>query len=145
MTALCLICLLVSMAIAIYFVVNWIISFKNKTGFINRKKSVSEKFFNPFSEMVAGLFVAITVLFIPVYWYGLSPGGTWSTVFKTFALSVQNALQLFVVNASFDNVREMISSIRGVPDVLADVYTAVVAMYFVVAPLLTAAAAPLEA
>lgn len=141
MTALCLICLLVSTAIAIYFVVNWIISFKNKTGFINRKKSVSEKFFNPFSEMVAGLFVAITVLFIPVYWYGLSPGGTWSTVFKTFALSVQNALQLFVVNASFDNVREMISSIRGVPDVLADVYTAVVAMYFVVAPLLTAAVA----
>ncbi len=140
MTALCLVCLIASLVLAGLFVINWLISFKNRHGFLGGRNP-DELLFSPFSKMVAALFVAIMILFVPIYWYGLAPSGVWSTVFKTLFLSAQNSLQLFVINASFDNVREMISSIQGLPDLLADTYTAVVAVYFIIAPLLTAAVA----
>ena len=139
MIALCIVCLLISFSLTALFVANWLVSLrKNNNGFLQKK---SKTLLSPFHLMVMGVFIALTVLFVPVYLNDLSPSSEWATYIKVPILAAQNALQLFVINAGFDNVRNTITSLIGITDTLADIYTVYMTFYFIVAPLLTGAVA----
>ena len=139
MVALCIACLLLSFALTVLFVANWIVAFqKRNNGFLQRR---SKTLLSPFHLMVAGIFVSITVLFVPVFLNDLSPSSEWATYIKVPFLAAQNALQLFVINAGFDNVRSTITSLIGITETLADIYTVYMTFYFIIAPLLTGAVA----
>lgn len=135
MIALCIVCIALSTAVTALFVTNWAVSLKNNSsGFLSKKKLIK-----PFHLMVIGVFLAITILFVPIYLNNLDPSSPWATYVKTPFLAAQNALQLFTLDAGFDVVRDTINSVHGISQNLADIYTVFVAFYFVIAPLLTAA------
>ena len=142
MTVLCIVCLILSVALTSLFVANWIDAIRKRgKGFLSSKKTSSTTLISPFHWMVLGVFLSITVLFIPIYLNDLDPSSAWATYIKTPFLAAQNALQLFVLNAGFDNVRSTINSLIGISQTLADIYTVYVTFYFVIAPLLTGAVA----
>lgn len=134
-TALCICMLLLSVSLALLVFVNWIVSLcKRNNGFLSPKKR--QHILSAFHLMVVGIFFSIEFLYIPIFRYSLD-GSTFGIWVKTIFLSLQNSLQLFVVNADFGNVKETIAAL-GMAGTLKDVYTVYISIYFVAAPLLTA-------
>ena len=138
LTVFCSICLCVSFAIAALAIVNFIVSLYNKKG-IGKVHLAKHSVVSPFHLLVLGMFVAATVIYLPVYATVFQSESIWAIVVKTPLLSVQNALQLFTINAGFDNISDTINTANGLHPVLVDVYTVYASVYFVVAPMLTAA------
>ena len=139
MTVLCSICLCVSFSIAALATVNFIVSLYNKRGNLGKTKLSKRRVITPFHLLVLGVFVAATVMYIPVYRVQLG-SNIWANVVKTPLLSAQNALQLFVLNASFDNIKEVFRTQRYVlGEEFVNIYTAYASIYFIVAPMLTTA------
>ena len=139
MTVLCSICLCVSFAIAVLAIVNFIVSLHNKKGSIGKIRLSKLSVVSPFHLLVLGMFVAATVMYFPVYATVFRSDATWAIVVKTPLLSAQNALQLFTINAGMDNITDTINTANGLSQTLVDVYTVYASIYFVVAPMLTAA------
>lgn len=90
------------------------------------------KHLNPFYVVVGGVFLAGAVLFVPVCMetYAADPDIGW----KTFLMSVHNALRLFVVDGGLSDVSDHMNSC---PDWLGVVYTTYAAVLLVVAPFMT--------
>ena len=139
LTVLCSICLCVSFLIATLAIVNFIVSLHNKRGLRGKVRLTKRSVVSPFHLLVLGIFVAATVIFIPVHATQLQQDDMWALIVKTPLLSAQNVLQLFTINADFDNVRETINTANGLNPLLVNVYTLYTSIYFVLAPLLTAA------
>ena len=139
LTVLCSICLCVSFLIAMLAIANFVVSLYNKTGNKAKVRLTKRGGISSFHLLVLGIFVAATVIYLPVYATVFQAESAWAIVVKTPLLSAQNALQLFTINAGMDNVTETINTANGLNKVLVDIYTVYVSIYFVVAPMLTAA------
>ncbi|MCH5157122.1 MAG: hypothetical protein J1G02_04525 [Clostridiales bacterium] len=139
LTVFCSICLCVSFLIAVLAFANFIVSLYKKIGKKDKVKLAKRTGISSFHLLVLGVFVAALVVYLPVYATILQADSTWAIVVRTPLLSAQNVLQLFTINASFDNVIETINTANGLSKALVDIYTVYVAIYFVVAPMLTAA------
>ena len=135
----CSICLGVSFSIAICAFVTFLVFFYNKRSNFGNGKLAKRSGITPFQLLVLGVFVAATVMYFPIYANAFVADETWVKFAKTLFLSAQNALQLFTINAGFDNVREAINVANGLSPTLVNLYTVYVSIYFVVAPMLTAA------
>lgn len=136
-TVLCSVCLSISLAISIFCVFGWVRYLRRKNKGIltvERNKTVIK----PFFAMVLGVFIAAMVMFIPIYLNDLENPTNWATYIKIPLLSAHNALRLFVVDADFGNVRDIIGNMP-IANALQGLYTVVFACYFVIAPLLTGA------
>ena len=110
LTVLCLICLCVSFLIATLAIVNFIISLYSKSGNIGKARFAKHSVVSPFHLLVLGMFVAATVMYLPVNATIFQADNTWAIVVKTPLLSAQNALQLFTLDASFDGLKETITT-----------------------------------
>ena len=139
LTVLCLICLCASFLIAALAIVYFVISLYNKSGNTIKARLAKRSGISPFHLLVLGMFIAATLIYIPVYAQVLESDNTWALVLKTPLLSAQNALQLFTINAGYDLIGETINTANGLNQILVDVYTVYSSIYFVVAPMLTAA------
>ena len=138
LTVLCSICLCVSFLIATLAIVNFIISLYNKRG-IGKARLAKHSVVSPFHLLVLGMFVAATVMYLPVNATVFQEDNIWAIVVKTPLLSAQNALQLFTLDASFDSLGETITTENGLHPLLVNIYSVYASIYFVVAPLLSAA------
>ena len=137
LTVLCSICLCVSFAIAICAVVNFIVSLYKKS---DVKDQLGKRgIITPFHLLVLGIFLAVMVALLPAHVYQHVEDSGWEIAFKAALLSAQNALQLFTINASFDNISAAITTANGLHPALVHVYTLYLSIYFIVAPMLTAA------
>ncbi len=137
-TVLCSVCLVISAAIGVWCIVNWILNIvrRNRGMLFDEQRNKGK--LTPFFLMVIGIFVAAMVMFVPIYLNDLEPQINWATILKIPILSAHNALRLFVVDADFGNVRDVIGALDMDP-VLQGCYTIVFSCYYVIAPLLTAA------
>ena len=139
MTVFCSICLCASFLIATLAVINFVVSLYRKSSNRVKIRLAKRSVITPFHLLVLGIFVAATVIYLPVYATIFQGDATWAIVVKTPLLSAQNALQLFTINAGMDNITETINTANGLNQALVDVYTVYASIYFVVAPMLTAA------
>ena len=139
LTVLCSICLCASILIAALALANFIVYLRKKNIILVKSELTKRSGITPFHILVLGVFVAATIIYVPVFATLLQADGVWTQIIKTPLLSAQNALQLFVLNAGFDNITETINADNGLSPVLADVYTAYASIYFVVAPIFTTA------
>lgn len=139
LTVLCSICLCVSFLIAMLAFANFVVSLYNKGANSAKVKLFKRRIISPFHLLVLGIFVSATVIYLPVYATVFQAESTWAIVIKTPLLSAQNALQLFTINAGMDNVIETINTSNGLSQTLVDIYTVYASIYFVIAPMLTAA------
>lgn len=137
-TVLCSVCLVVSLAISVLCAVNWIRHLVRKSKGVLIDENHKRGARTPFFGMVLGVFVAATVMFVPIYLNDLESTIDWSTYVKLPFLSAHNALRLFVVDADFGNVRDIVGMLP-MADALKGLYTVVFACYYVIAPLLTGA------
>ncbi|MBQ7339811.1 MAG: hypothetical protein IJW43_03020 [Clostridia bacterium] len=100
---------------------------KNKDGRI--------KSFNPLNYLMAGVFLAGLIIFIPVYFDFFEE--TASPVFrivKTALLSIHNTIRLFIIDSDFEMIRESTANLEGFIYHAYPVYTALI---YVTAPILT--------
>ena len=139
LTVFCSICLCVSFVIVALAIANFIVYLCRKSVSVDKSSLSKRRFLTPFHLLVLGVFAAATVVYFPVHATILQSDDIFTQAIKTLLLSAQNALQLFVLNANFDNVREVINTANGLPPTLAGVYTVYTSIYFVVAPVFTTA------
>lgn len=82
--------------------------------------------------LIVGVFLSGTILFLPIY---VQIFDTQVVTFKTFLLSLHNAIRLFVVDADFETIREFVYTLDGA---YKTAYEMVFAILYVLAPTLTA-------
>jgi len=100
---------------------------------INRKTHMkSNRFITPFNTVFAGLFVTTFVLMIPVY-NAICSGAQLQSL-KTILFAIQGTFQVFTIDADSTLIIENINESVGA---IAPVYSAIVSILFVVAPIFT--------
>ncbi|MCD7837638.1 MAG: NAD-binding protein [Clostridiales bacterium] len=102
--------------------------------FVERRSgsAASHALRTPLNTLLAAVFCAATVMFVPIY-HQMFPGGI-PAMLKTVLLSIHNAIRLFIVDGEFTIVTESIPPEYGC---LYTAYTLFAAIVFVVAPVLT--------
>lgn len=88
----------------------------------------------PVTFLLCAVFIANTLMFIPLYYDFFGNDENFSLLFKTIVVSIHNAIRLFIVDCDFEMVRDM------VPDtsrLLYYIYTCHAAILFLISPILT--------
>lgn len=92
----------------------------------------------PFYVFVAGFFFAALIINFPVsYVEAFGDDQGFVRVFKSIFLTIQNTLQMFTLDASFDGMIELMSN-SEVDSVLSNAYSSYAVVMLVIAPALTA-------
>lgn len=144
--AYCIPCLVLALGATFVCIFQWIrYNVKKSRGYFaddkltdGKKRSNKNGVFTSFSWLVIGIFVSAAIMFVPIYLNDLETPQNWSTYLKLPFLCIHNALRLFVVDADFGNVRDVIGML-DVGSAFKGIYTVVFACYYVIAPLLTGA------
>ena len=139
LTVLSSVCLGASFVIATLAIVNFAVSLINKSGIFGKTRLAKSSVITPFHLLVLGMFVAAMIIYLPIYATVFDGEETWAIVLKTPFLSAQSALQLFTIDAGFDTISDAINTANGLNPILVNVYQSYASVYFVVAPMLTAA------
>ena len=84
--------------------------------------------------LFAAVFIANTLIFIPINYTIFSQGTFFPSILKTILISMHHAIRLFVVDSDFDLVKDMVPS-DGL--YLYNIYTSYAAMLFVLSPAMT--------
>ncbi len=87
---------------------------------------------NPFFTMAAAVFLSATVLFFPMELDAFS--GEPARILQTLLISVHDTIGIFIVDATYEFVAE---NMNGIGPLLQPVYSSLMAIYFVLAPMLT--------
>lgn len=90
----------------------------------------------PFWAIVGGVFLAGIALSFPLYLLAYFQDSGFSVVFKSLWMSVFNTMRLFLLNADFDPIRDLLASVHS--QALSVVYSIYACILYVVAPILTA-------
>ncbi len=145
--AYCIPCLVLALGATFVCIFQWIrYNVKKSRGYFaddkltdgKKKRSNKNGVFTSFSWLVIGIFVSAAIMFVPIYLNDLETPQNWSTYLKLPFLCIHNALRLFVVDADFGNVRDVIGML-DVGSAFKGIYTVAFACYYVIAPLLTGA------
>ena len=95
-----------------------------------RKSKKSGSF--PLKTLMAGVFVAIVLMFAPIYMESFASESLWEKTLKTFFLSLHHAIRLFIVDSDFDIIRNSVKS-----GAFYIAYSCYAVVMFVLAPALT--------
>ena len=77
-------------------------------------------------------FFSGTAIYFPVYWI------FFNEPFKTVLISIQSTLQLFTINGGFDGFFDVVDELSAISEGFKNAYYTLVAINFIVAPILTA-------
>ncbi len=151
LTVICIIALSLSAAcIAVSAVFAAMLHYRRKNEVGRRKSNAVDKkqnkisrgakyAFKPFHIVLAGVFLAATVIFYPIYFYGLSAAeNVLFRICKSVLLSVHNALKMFTLNGEFSAVGDFFGTALVDGAVLAPLYSVYIAVLLVIAPAMTA-------
>lgn len=89
---------------------------------------------SPMNTFAIGVFLASTIMFLPVYAEMFEGDNLWVRCFKTVIISVHHTIRLFIVDSDFDIIRNLIHS-RG--SSFYSFYSCYAAVLFVLSPVLT--------
>lgn len=89
---------------------------------------------SPVSFLLFAIFIANTLIFIPMYYEFFCDEEVFSLFFKTIFVSLHHAIRLFIVDCDFEMVKEMVPSSNNL---LYYVYTCYAAILFLLSPILT--------
>ncbi len=118
------ICLYVSIIILLSAIIIAVVGARSKRSFI----------LSPTNTLMIGVFVAATIVFIPVYAEAFWEDNIFVKYFKTLTISVHHAIRLFIVDSDFDVIRNITSAKNSVIYIIYSCYAAVL---FVFSPILT--------
>ena len=100
---------------------------------LNKKRGVfAGARLNPFFTMAGALFLSATALFFPMEFDSFSGEG--ARILQTVLISVHDTIGIFIVDASYEFVAE---NMNGIGPMLQPVYSSLMAIYFVLAPMFT--------
>ncbi len=118
------VCFYLSISILILFFIFIIIT----KFFVNKSK----KNIKVFNWLIASIFLSACIAFYPVY-YGIFNEDKFPA-FKSFLLSLHNAVRMFVLNAEYMFI---IENIKGISRDIKPFYTTYIAILFVLSPIFT--------
>lgn len=88
----------------------------------------------PVNFILCAVFVANTLMFMPMYYGFFSDDAGISAYFKTLLVSMHHSLRLFIVDCDFEMVKAMVPNANSI---LYEVYTCYAAVLFMLSPVLT--------
>lgn len=91
---------LLSFAVAVYSLYYALVLYKRK----DRENHI----FSSFQLYTAGIFVAVLLIFIPVFYYDYELFGEYS-IFRPFFIAVHNTIRVFILDGDFDTVADAIN------------------------------------
>lgn len=118
------ICLYSSIAILLFVVIILIMAARGK-----RSITIS-----PINALMIGVFVASTIMFIPIYAEAFGSDNIFVRYFKTIIISMHHTIRLFIVDSDFDVIRNLINTKNNL---FYNIYSCYAAILFVLSPVLT--------
>lgn len=118
------ICLYSSIAILLSVIIFLIITVRGKRSFA----------LSPINTLMIGVFVASTIMFIPVYAEAFASDNIFVRYFKTIIISMHHTIRLFIVDSDFDVIRSLINTKDSL---FYNIYSCYAAILFVLSPVLT--------
>lgn len=118
------ICLYSSIAILLFVVIILIMAARGK-----RSIAIS-----PINALMIGVFVASTIMFIPIYAEAFGSDNIFVRYFKTIIISMHHTIRLFIVDSDFDVIRNLINTKNNL---FYNIYSCYAAILFVLSPVLT--------
>ena len=109
-------------------------------GSIISKRSTNNKtYIKPFWIFAIGVFISAVIVYYPTYYLNYFSGndGNFEVVVKSLALSIHNAMRLFVLDGEFDALRDTVLFVNA-NTVISTIYSLFGAILYVVAPVMTA-------
>ena len=103
---------------------------------VKRARSHSEikHLFSALRILTFGTFISCIIIHLPFYYYGEYIYHDGYTFFRPFIMSIHSTLQAFVLGF---NYRDLMEDIPELNDVINAVYTCIVAILYIIAPILT--------
>ncbi len=89
---------------------------------------------SPINALMIGVFVASTIMFIPVYAEAFGSDNIFVRYFKTIIISMHHTIRLFIVDSDFDVIRNLINTKSNL---FYNIYSCYAAILFVLSPVLT--------
>ena len=102
-------------------------------GHVHRRGNPRTQVLPPFLICTAGVFIAVLLIFLPVYYAFYSFGDQYSYI-RPLLLAIHDAIAVFFVNNDFDIIRD---AAAGCPSALRIPYSLYAAILYVVAPVMT--------
>lgn len=98
------------------------------------KSSKHKTTISPMLVLTVGVFVAVAIIFYPMYEKQYMDNNSFYTVYKCISLSIHNSMRLFVLDGEFDALNEFISS-NDINPVFADIFSVYSVSLFILAPI----------
>ena len=89
---------------------------------------------SPVNVILIAVFVANTLMFVPVYYTAFNIDTGFSLIFKTILVSLHHAIRLFIVDSDFEVIKDIAPS---ADTFLYNAYTSFAAILFVLSPAMT--------
>ena len=100
---------------------------------LRRKKSYADRIFSTVQSLTLGVFVAVAIVFVPIYYTSYDLGDRYSII-RPLLLSLHNTLRIFILDGDFDIIR---AAVADLPVTLRVCFSFYVAILYVAAPILT--------
>lgn len=106
--------------------------------FFSRKKHITEqRSLKPIQELTIGIFVAVLLVFVPVYYLNFDFGDDYNFI-RPALLSLHNTLRVFILDGEFNVIVDAVRSVfNGAYKYITVTYSLYVALLYIVAPVLT--------
>ncbi len=106
---------------------------------ITKRSTKNKTYIKPFWIFAIGVFISAVIIYYPTYYLNYFSGndGSFEIVVKSLALSIHNAMRLFVLDGEFDALRDTVLYVNG-GKALSTIYSLYGATLYVVAPVMTA-------
>ncbi|MBO5767649.1 MAG: hypothetical protein J6R49_03890 [Clostridia bacterium] len=100
---------------------------------VQKKKERADRVFSPFQVFTGGVFIAVMLVFLPVFYYNYDLFGDYSYIRPIF-IALHNTIRVFILDGDFDTVANQITDINEVVRLCFSFHSA---LLYVVAPILT--------
>ena len=121
------------------FVIFFLLSIAAEAGFtiyallVYRRKLYSSQGLSPIIIYTIGVFLAVLMMFLPIYYFQYSFGDFY-TFLRPLLLAVHNTMRVFILDGEFDIVRD---AMQGLPTAVRVVLSTHAAILYVLAPIMT--------
>lgn len=100
---------------------------------VQKKKERADRVFSPFQVFTGGVFIAVMLVFLPVFYYNYDLFGDYSYIRPIF-IALHNTIRVFILDGDFDTVANQITDINELVRLCFSFHSA---LLYVVAPILT--------
>ena len=121
------------------FVIFFLLSIAAEAGFtiyallVYRRKLYSSQGLSPIILYTIGVFLAVLMMFLPIYYFQYSFGDFY-TFLRPLLLAVHNTMRVFILDGEFDIVRDAMQSLPTAVRVVLSTHAAIL---YVLAPIMT--------